>query len=30
MTNTVFSQLMKVRDEGLYNMFSVNDAQRMA
>lgn len=30
MTETVFSQLMAVRAEGLYNMFSVNDVQRRA
>ena len=30
MTETVFHQLMKVRSEGLYNMFAVNDVQRRA
>ncbi len=30
MTSTVFHQLMEVRAEGLFNMFSVNDVQRRA
>ena len=30
MTETVFRQLLQVRSEGLYNMFSVNDVQRRA